>query len=202
MTRPNGVLRWLFGCLGLAASGEAVPAPGPAEVRGVAAPAGREPASRDRDRDRDRERSTSLSDLDELEVSDVMVHRTAMRGINADEAPEAIVRTVLDSPFSRMPLWRGSTDNIIGVIHQAAMARIPTSGPPRTESSGASSTPIHSTSATTPATKWAVGRARLMEKRPAASSELRRRRVSTTATAANAVRIHTTIGNDTRGSLP
>ncbi len=121
MTRPNGVLRWLFGCLGLAASGEAVPAPGPAEVRGIAAPAGREPVLRDRERDR--ERSTSLSDLDELEVSDVMVHRTAMRGINADEAPEAIVRTVLDSPFSRMPLWRGSTDNIIGVIHQAAMLR-------------------------------------------------------------------------------
>lgn len=117
MTRANGVLRRLFGCLGLAASGEAVPAPGPAEVRGIAAPAGRETVSRDR------ERSAFLSDLDELEVSDVMVHRTAMRGINADEAPDAIVRAVLDSPYSRMPLWRGSTDNIIGVIHQAAMLR-------------------------------------------------------------------------------
>lgn len=118
MTRRHGILRRLFGCLGLAASGEAVPAPGAGEVRAIAPPAGREAVSRGIDRERG-----TLSDLDELEVSDIMVHRTAMRGINADEAPEAIVRAVLDSPYSRMPLWRGSTDNIVGVIHQAAMLR-------------------------------------------------------------------------------
>lgn len=119
MTRRYGILRRLFGCLGLAAPGEAVPSPGAGEVRAISPPTGREAVSRGIDR----ERSAPLSDLDELEVSDVMVHRTAMRGINTDETPEAIVRAVLDSPYSRMPLWRGSTDNIVGVIHQAAMLR-------------------------------------------------------------------------------
>src|SRR5262249_53740068 len=61
--------------------------------------------------------SPSLADLEDLEVSDVMVHRTHMRSINADEPPEAIMRAVIQSPHTRMPLWRGSLDNIVGVLH-------------------------------------------------------------------------------------
>ena len=49
-----------------------------------------------------------LLDLDDLTVSDVMVHRTKMRTINADLSSEEIVREVLASPYTRLPLWRGS----------------------------------------------------------------------------------------------
>ena len=59
----------------------------------------------------------ALPDLRELEVSDVMVHRTDMRSINADNPTEAIVREIIQSPHTRMPLWRGSLDNIVGVVH-------------------------------------------------------------------------------------
>lgn len=52
-----------------------------------------------------------------------MIHRTAMRGLNADDPPEAIVRAVLESPYTRMPLWRGSTDNIVGVVHAKDLLR-------------------------------------------------------------------------------
>lgn len=69
------------------------------------------------------DRSAGMLDFSELEVSDVMVHRTAMRGLNVDEAPETIVRTVLESPYTRMPLWRGATDNIIGVVHAKDLLR-------------------------------------------------------------------------------
>ncbi|TJV36554.1 MAG: hypothetical protein E5Y18_14085, partial [Mesorhizobium sp.] len=65
----------------------------------------------------DRARIGRLSDLDELEVSDVMVHRTNMRSVNADNPPEAVVREILQSPHTRMPLWKGSLDNIVGVLH-------------------------------------------------------------------------------------
>ncbi len=33
------------------------------------------------------------------------------------------MRTILESPFTRMPLWRGSTDNIIGVVHSKDLLR-------------------------------------------------------------------------------
>ncbi len=71
----------------------------------------------------DRDRLGGLLDLGELELSDIMIHRMAMRGINADDPPEVVVRTILDSPFTRMPLWRGSTDNIIGVVHSKDLLR-------------------------------------------------------------------------------
>jgi Mg2+/Co2+ transporter CorB len=71
----------------------------------------------------DRDRLGGVLDLGELELSDIMVHRMAMRGINADDPPEVVVRTILDSPFTRMPLWRGSTDNIIGVVHSKDLLR-------------------------------------------------------------------------------
>src|SRR5690606_18930324 len=62
-------------------------------------------------------------DLAELEVCDVMVHRMHMRSLDADDPPEALVREVLQSPHTRMPLWRGEPDNIIGVVHAKDLLR-------------------------------------------------------------------------------
>lgn len=71
----------------------------------------------------DRNRVEALLTLRELEVSDVMVHRTNMRSVNADDSPEAVVREILQSPRTRMPLWRGSLDNIVGVLHAKDLLR-------------------------------------------------------------------------------
>jgi Mg2+/Co2+ transporter CorB len=71
----------------------------------------------------DRDRVGGLLDLHELEVSDVMVHRTSIRSVNADDAPEMVVREILNSPHTRMPLWRGTTDNIVGVMHAKDLLR-------------------------------------------------------------------------------
>lgn len=71
----------------------------------------------------DRDRVGGVLDLHELEVSDVMIHRTSMRMVNADDPPETVVREILQSPYTRMPLWRNSTDNIVGVVHAKDMLR-------------------------------------------------------------------------------
>jgi Mg2+/Co2+ transporter CorB len=71
----------------------------------------------------DSRRLGTLADLQELEVSDVMVHRTNMRSVNADNPPEAVVREILQSPHTRMPLWKGSTENIVGVLHAKDLLR-------------------------------------------------------------------------------
>ena len=62
-------------------------------------------------------------DLQVLHVADVMIHRTKMRTIDADLPPEQIVREVLASPFTRMPLWRERPDNFIGVAHSKDLLR-------------------------------------------------------------------------------
>jgi Mg2+/Co2+ transporter CorB len=62
-------------------------------------------------------------DLQVLHVADVMIHRTKMRTIDADLPPVQIVREVLASPFTRMPLWRERPDNFVGVLHSKDLLR-------------------------------------------------------------------------------
>lgn len=92
------------------------------------APAGPEPdeagpGDAEQNGGRKPDRVGALADLHELEVSDVMVHRTNMRSVNADNPPETLVREILQSPHTRMPLWRGSTENIVGVLHAKDLLR-------------------------------------------------------------------------------
>ncbi|MCV0394478.1 MAG: HlyC/CorC family transporter [Rhizobiaceae bacterium] len=71
----------------------------------------------------ERDRLGGLLDLVDLEVSDIMVHRTNMRMVNADDPPEAVVREILNSPNTRMPIWRGTSDNIVGIVHAKDLLR-------------------------------------------------------------------------------
>ncbi|MCA6124682.1 HlyC/CorC family transporter [Bradyrhizobium sp. WSM 1704] len=71
----------------------------------------------------DRDMLGGLLDLRELQVSDVMVHRTEMTMVNADLPPEELVREVLASEYTRIPLWREKPENIIGVLHAKDLLR-------------------------------------------------------------------------------
>jgi Mg2+/Co2+ transporter CorB len=64
-----------------------------------------------------------LLELSEVPVSDVMVHRTKMRLIDADLPPEDLVQEAIESPYTRLPLWRGDPDNIIGILHAKDLLR-------------------------------------------------------------------------------
>jgi Mg2+/Co2+ transporter CorB len=64
-----------------------------------------------------------LLGLSEIPVSDVMIHRTKMGTLDADLPPDELVREVLDSPYTRTPLWRGDSDNIIGILHAKDLFR-------------------------------------------------------------------------------
>ncbi|MXN65051.1 DUF21 domain-containing protein [Stappia sp. GBMRC 2046] len=71
----------------------------------------------------ERDRIGGLLDLAELEVSDIMVHRTNVMALNADDAPDKIVEEALKSPYTRLPLWRGESDNFIGILHAKDLLR-------------------------------------------------------------------------------
>ena len=62
-------------------------------------------------------------DLQVMHVSDVMVHRTKIRAVDADLPPGDIIREVLASPYTRMPLWRERPDNFIGLLHSKDLLR-------------------------------------------------------------------------------
>ena len=71
----------------------------------------------------DRDMFGGLLDLRELQVSDVMIHRTEMVTANADLPPEELVREILASEYTRIPLWREKPENIIGVLHAKDLLR-------------------------------------------------------------------------------
>jgi Mg2+/Co2+ transporter CorB len=56
-------------------------------------------------------------DLPDLQVSDIMVHRTKMETIDADESPQKIVDDLLRTQYTRVPIWKDEPENIVGVLH-------------------------------------------------------------------------------------
>jgi len=56
-------------------------------------------------------------DLRDLQVSDIMVHRTKMETIDADEPPQKVVDDLLRTQYTRVPVWKDEPENIVGVLH-------------------------------------------------------------------------------------
>ena len=71
----------------------------------------------------DRDRLLAALDLSNREVGEVMVHRRNIATISADEAPETILSFCLESPYTRIPVWRDEPENIVGVIHAKDLLR-------------------------------------------------------------------------------
>jgi Mg2+/Co2+ transporter CorB len=65
----------------------------------------------------------SILDLNDVIIGDIMVHRSNLSTIDSDQSPEKIVEAVVASPHTRLPVWRGEPDNIIGVLHAKALLR-------------------------------------------------------------------------------
>ena len=70
----------------------------------------------------DRDMLGGLLDLRDLTVGDVMIHRTEMITFNVEDPPQEIIDTVIEK-VSRVPLWRDSPENIIGVVHARDILR-------------------------------------------------------------------------------
>ena len=65
----------------------------------------------------DAEMLGGILDLRDLQVADIMVHRTKMEMINADDPPPKILDQLLRSQYTRVPIWKEEPENIVGVVH-------------------------------------------------------------------------------------
>lgn len=76
----------------------------------------------------DAEMLGGVLDLRDLQVADIMVHRTKMETVDADAAPELTLDSLLKSQFTRAPIWKDEPENFIGVLHVkdliAGLARV------------------------------------------------------------------------------
>ena len=66
----------------------------------------------------------SILDLGRVSVEEIMVHRKNVMMLNVSDPVSHIVDQLLSSPFTRIPLWQGNADNIVGVVHTKALLRM------------------------------------------------------------------------------
>lgn len=71
----------------------------------------------------DRDRILGALDLAERTVEEIMLHRSNILMLDADAEPEAILAQCLESPHTRLPVYRGEQENIIGVVHAKDLFR-------------------------------------------------------------------------------
>ncbi|MCC5794427.1 MAG: HlyC/CorC family transporter [Chromatiales bacterium] len=57
-----------------------------------------------------------ILELEDIMVDDVMIPHTEVTGIDLDQPWPAVMSAIRSSPHSRLPLWRGSIDQVVGVL--------------------------------------------------------------------------------------
>jgi Mg2+/Co2+ transporter CorB len=71
----------------------------------------------------DRDRLLGALDLNDRTVEEIMRHRSQIEMIDAEAEPAHILSRVLASPHTRLPLFKGERENIVGVIHAKDLLR-------------------------------------------------------------------------------
>ena len=80
-------------------------------------------AGLDKNIKQERDMLRSVMDLGEVQVGEIIVHRKNITAVNANLSPTQLVAEVLDSPYTRLPLWQNDPENIVGVLHVKALFR-------------------------------------------------------------------------------
>jgi putative hemolysin len=59
----------------------------------------------------------SIFEFTDTTAKEVMIPRPDIVALNADAPAESIIRVVLEEGYSRMPAYRGTIDNIVGIVY-------------------------------------------------------------------------------------
>ncbi len=71
----------------------------------------------------DRDRILGALDLNERTVEEIMLHRSGIEMVDAALPPQDILAQILQSPYTRLPLFRDDQENIVGMIHSKDLLR-------------------------------------------------------------------------------
>ncbi|MEL7345685.1 MAG: HlyC/CorC family transporter [Pseudomonadota bacterium] len=71
----------------------------------------------------DRDRILGALDLSDRTVEEIMLHRSGIEMLDAEMPMEDLIDQCLNSPHTRLPLYRGDQENIVGVVHAKELLR-------------------------------------------------------------------------------
>ena len=72
---------------------------------------------------RHRQMLLSILDLERLTVTDIMIPRQEIAGIDLDDDWEDILEQVRQTPHTRLPVYQGDMDNMVGLLHMKRVAQ-------------------------------------------------------------------------------
>jgi Mg2+/Co2+ transporter CorB len=107
----NGIANALLKLIGVRPEDGAVSALSQEELRTVVLEAGAMIPKRHQDM------LLNVLDLEKVTVEDIMIPRKDVTGIDLADDWQTIVRQIITSPYTRLPVFRDSIDNVIGFIH-------------------------------------------------------------------------------------
>lgn len=105
-------VNWMLRVIGAGPAGEANLEATMAELRGAI-----EVHATPEEVREERRMLRSILDLNDVEVGEVMTHRSSAITLDANLPPQDLISAILASPYTRIPLWSKDPDNIVGVIH-------------------------------------------------------------------------------------
>ncbi|MEJ1991458.1 MAG: HlyC/CorC family transporter [Maritimibacter sp.] len=71
----------------------------------------------------DRDRLLGALDLSDRAVEEIMLHRSQIEMIDADLPAGEVLEQALQSAYTRLPVFKGEPENIVGVIHAKDLTR-------------------------------------------------------------------------------
>lgn len=71
----------------------------------------------------DRDRLLGALDLGSRTVEEIMLHRSQIEMLDAEADPNEVLSQMLSSPHTRMPLYKGERENVVGVLHSKDLLR-------------------------------------------------------------------------------
>ena len=72
---------------------------------------------------RHRQMLLSILDLERVTVNDIMIPRQEIAGIDVRESWEDILEQLRQTPHTRLPVYDGELDNLIGILHMKRVAQ-------------------------------------------------------------------------------
>ena len=59
----------------------------------------------------------NILDLEKASVDDIMIPRNEVIGIDLEDSIESIIKTLESAEYTRLPVYEGSINNVIGILH-------------------------------------------------------------------------------------
>lgn len=66
----------------------------------------------------------NILDLESMTVNDIMIPRNEIFGLDLEQDIELLVKQILDSDYTRLPVYEGDINKIVGTLHLRRMNRV------------------------------------------------------------------------------